>query len=112
MSNNWLLLMLAIVSEVIATSSLKSSDGFSRFWPSVTVVIGYGIAFYCLALTLRALPMGVVYAVWSGVGIVLITVVGWLFYDQRLDFPALLGIGMIAGGVIVMNVFSVSVSRG
>ena len=106
MIKNWLFLLVAIVSEVIATSSLKSSEGFSRFWPSVVVVIGYGIAFYCLALTLRVIPMGVVYAIWSGIGIVLITVVGWFLFDQKLDLPALLGIGLIAAGVVVMNVFS------
>ncbi len=106
MFRNWLFLFVAIVSEVIATSALKSSEGFSRFWPSVIVVVGYGIAFYCLALTLRVIPMGVVYAIWSGVGIVLITLVGWLLFDQKLDLPALLGIGLIAAGVVVMNVFS------
>ena len=106
MVKNWLFLLVAIVSEVVATSSLKSSEGFSRFWPSVVVVIGYSVAFYCLALTLRFIPMGVVYAIWSGIGIVLITVVGWLLFDQKLDMPALLGIGLIAMGVVVMNVFS------
>lgn len=106
MFRNWLFLFVAIVSEVIATSALKSSEGFSRFWPSVIVVVGYGIAFYCLALTLRVIPMGVVYAIWSGVGIVLITLVGWFLFDQKLDLPAVLGIGLIASGVVVMNVFS------
>ncbi len=106
MFRNWLFLFVAIVSEVIATSALKSSEGFSRFWPSVIVVVGYGIAFYCLALTLRVIPMGVVYAIWSGIGIVLITLVGWFLFDQKLDPPALLGIGLIAAGVVVMNVFS------
>ncbi len=106
MLRNWLLLLAAIVSEVIATSALKSSEGFSRFWPSVIVVVGYSIAFYCLALTLRVIPMGVVYAIWSGIGIVLITLVGWLLFGQKLDFPALLGICLIAAGVVVMNVFS------
>ena len=106
MIKNWLILFVAIVSEVIATSALKSSEGFSRFWPSVVVVIGYGIAFYCLALTLRVIPMGVVYAIWSGIGIVLIALVGWFLFDQKLDLPALLGIGLIAAGVVIMNVFS------
>lgn len=106
MFKNWLFLLVAIVSEVVATSALKSSEGFSRFWPSVIVVVGYGIAFYCLALTLRVIPMGVVYAIWSGIGIVLITLVGWFLFDQKLDLPAMLGIGLIAAGVVVMNVFS------
>lgn len=106
MVKNWLFLLLAIVSEVVATSALKASNGFSRLWPSVLVVVGYGIAFYCLALTLRVIPMGVVYAIWSGIGIVLITLVGWFLFDQKLDLPALIGIALIASGVVVMNVFS------
>lgn len=106
MITKWLLLGVAIVSEVIATSALKASEGFSRFWPSLLVVIGYGIAFYCLALTLKVIPMGVVYAIWSGIGIVLITLLGWFLFNQKLDLPALLGIGLIAAGVVVMNVFS------
>lgn len=103
---NWLLLLLAIVAEVIATSSLKASAGFTRLWPSVVVVLGYGAAFYLLSLTLRTIPIGVAYAVWSGVGIVLLGAVGWLVYGQRLDTPALLGMGLIAAGVVVLNVFS------
>lgn len=106
MIKNWLFLGVAIVSEVIATSALKASEGFSRFWPSLLVVIGYGIAFYCLALTLKVIPMGVVYAIWSGIGIVLITLVGWFMFNQKLDLPALMGISLIAAGVVVMNVFS------
>ncbi len=106
MFKNWLFLFVAIVSEVVATSALKSSEGFSRFWPSVIVVIGYSIAFYCLALTLRVIPMGVVYAIWSGIGVVLITLVGWFLFEQKLDLPAVLGIGLVAAGVVVMNVFS------
>lgn len=104
--NKWLILGIAIVAETIATSALKSSEGFSRFWPSAIVVVGYGIAFYCLSLTLRVIPMGVTYAVWSGIGIALITLVGWLVYGQKLDVPALIGIALIIAGVIIMNVFS------
>jgi small multidrug resistance pump len=104
--NKWLILGIAIVAETIATSALKSSEGFSRFWPSAIVVVGYGIAFYCLSLTLRVIPMGVTYAVWSGIGIALITLVGWLVYGQKLDAPALIGIALIIAGVIIMNVFS------
>jgi small multidrug resistance pump len=109
MVKNWLFLGIAILSEVIATSSLKASDGFSRLWPSLVVILGYGISFYCLALTLRVIPMGVVYAIWSGIGIVLITLVGWFVFNQKLDLPAVLGIGLIAAGVVVMNVFSSAV---
>lgn len=111
MVKNLLFLGIAILSEVVATSSLKASDGFSRLWPSVAVVIGYGISFYCLALTLRVIPMGVVYAIWSGIGIVLITLVGWFLFNQKLDLPAVLGIGLIASGVVVMNFFSSSLAH-
>lgn len=104
--NNWLFLAIAIVSETIATSALKASEGFSRAWPSTVVVVGYGIAFYFLSLTLRTIPVGVAYAVWSGAGIVLIALAGWLVYGQKLDLPALVGMGLIVAGVIVMNVFS------
>lgn len=103
---NWLFLAIAIVSETIATSALKSSEGFTRLWPSVLVVLGYALAFYFLSLTLKVIPVGIAYAVWSGVGIVLITAVGWLVFGQKLDMPALLGMALIIAGVIVMNVFS------
>ncbi|WP_432377328.1 SMR family transporter [Duganella sp. P38] len=102
----WLYLGVAILSETIATSALKSSEGFSRLLPSLLVVAGYGIAFYFLSLTLRSIPVGIAYAVWSGVGIVLITLVGWLVFGQKLDLPALIGMGLIVAGVVVMNVFS------
>ena len=103
---NWLFLAIAIVSETIATSALKSSAGFTMLLPSLVVVAGYGIAFYFLSLTLRTIPIGIAYAVWSGVGIVLIALVGWLVFGQKLDTPALLGMGLIVAGVVVMNVFS------
>jgi small multidrug resistance pump len=106
---NWLLLCIAIVLEVVATSALKASDGFTRLWPSVLVVTGYGAAFYALSITLRTMPVGVVYAVWSGVGVVLITLMGWLLFAQKLDLPAFIGIALIASGVIVLNFFSSAV---
>ncbi|WP_110019581.1 SMR family transporter [Plasticicumulans acidivorans] len=102
----YLYLTIAIVAEVIATSALKASDEFSRLWPSVLVVIGYGIAFYFLTLTLRTLPVGIAYAIWSGLGIVLVSTIGWLLFGQRLDLPAILGMGLIIAGVAVINVFS------
>ncbi|MFZ5601508.1 MAG: DMT family transporter [Pseudomonadota bacterium] len=108
---SWIFLSIAIVSEVIGTSALKASDGFSRLWPSVLVVLGYGTAFYCLSLTLRTIPVGVAYAVWSGLGVVLITLVAWIFLDQKLDLPAMLGMGLIVAGVLVMNLFSRSVAH-
>jgi small multidrug resistance pump len=104
--NNWVFLAVAIVAETVATSALKASAGFTRFWPSLLVVAGYGIAFYLLALTLRSIPLGVTYAVWSGVGIVLITLAGWVLYGQRLDAGAWAGIVLIVAGVLVMNLFS------
>lgn len=102
----WLLLLAAILSEVTATTALKLSDGFARAWPSAVVVVGYGAAFYLLSLTLKAIPIGVAYAVWSGVGIVTIGLIGWLWFGQTLDKPALCGIGLILAGVFVLNVFS------
>lgn len=102
----WVLLAVAIAAEVLATSALKASEEFTRFWPSVIVIIGYGIAFYFLSLTLRVIPVGVAYAVWAGLGIVLIALMSWIIYDQKLDLPAILGMTMIIGGVLVINLFS------
>jgi len=102
-SMQWVYLAIAIVSEVIATSALKASDGFTRLTPSVIVVVGYGVAFYCLSLTLRSIPVGMVYAIWSGVGIVLISLVGWLMFDQTLSPMALLGMAFITVGVVILN---------
>jgi len=102
----WLILTIAIVAEVIATSALRASHGFSRLVPSAVVVAGYGVAFYCLSLTLKNLPVGIVYAVWSGVGIVLITLVAIVLYKQVPDLPAVLGLGLIVAGVLVLNLFS------
>lgn len=107
----YLYLAIAIIAEVIATSALKASDGFSRLLPSVITVIGYGIAFWCLSLTLKVIPTGIVYAIWSGVGIVLISTVGWFWFKQSLDAPALIGLGLIIAGVLVINLFSKSVGH-
>ena len=100
------LLAIAIVAEVIATSAMRSSEGFSRLLPASVVVIGYGIAFYCLSLTLKTIPVGIVYAVWSGAGIVLITLVAVVMYRQVPDVPAIIGLGLIIAGVAVLNMFS------
>ena len=108
MTNPWLLLGTAIVAEVIGTSALNASAGFTRLGPSLVVVAGYGVAFYLLSLTLRHAPAGVAYAAWSGLGIVLIAAVGWLFYGQRLDAPALIGMALIVVGVLLMNLSSTS----
>ncbi|WP_396330554.1 DMT family transporter [Burkholderia anthina] len=99
-------LAIAIVAEVIGTSALRAADGFTRFWPSVLVVAGYGVAFYCLSITLRTMPVGIIYAVWSGAGIVLITLVAMLLYRQVPDVPAVIGLGLIVTGVVVLNLFS------
>jgi small multidrug resistance pump len=102
----YVFLAVAIVAEVIATSALKASEGFTRLGPSLIVALGYGIAFYSLSLVMKAIPVGVSYAIWSGVGIVLISLVGWLVLKQPLDLPAVLGMGLIVAGVIVIQLFS------
>ena len=108
---SWIFLSVAIVAEVIATSALKASEGFSKPLPTLLMAVGYAIAFYLLALTLRTIPVGVAYAIWSGAGIVLITAVAWSMYGQKLDLPALLGMGLIVAGVVVLNVFSKAVAH-
>jgi len=107
----WLYLAIAIVAELIATSSLKASDGFTRLLPSAITIVGYLVSFYFLSQTLREIPVGIAYAIWSGVGIVLISIIGLVFFKQHLDLPALIGIGLIVAGVIVMNVFSDTVKH-
>lgn len=108
---SYLYLALAIVAEVTATSFLKRTAGFTRLWPTAITVAGYALAFFFLSLTLRAMPTGVAYAIWSGVGVVLIAAVAWLFQGQRLDSPALAGMVLIVAGVIVLNLFSKTVSH-
>jgi small multidrug resistance pump len=107
----YLYLAIAIVAEVIATSALKASDGFTRLGPSLFVVVGYSVAFYFLSLTLRSLSVGIVYAIWSGAGIVLVSIIAWILFGQKLDVPAIIGIALIIGGVAVINLFSQSVSH-
>jgi len=102
----YIYLATAIVAEVVATSALKSSAGFSKLLPSIVVVAGYGTAFYFLSLTLRTMPIGIVYAVWSGVGVALISVIGWLVFKQSMDLAAIIGITLIVLGVVILNVFS------
>ena len=104
----WLLLLAAIVAEVVATSALKASDGFTRPGPTALVVAGYGLAFWLLSLTLRHIPVGIAYAAWSGLGMVLIALAGWWLYGQRLDGWALLGMALVVAGVLVMNLLSPS----
>lgn len=108
MNASWIYLIIAIVAEVIATTALKASDGFTRLVPSSITAIGYAIAFYMLALALKTIPVGIAYAIWSGVGIVAIAIIGFLVFNQRLDAAGLLGIALILAGVVVLNVFSSS----
>jgi Membrane transporters of cations and cationic drugs len=107
----WIFLSIAIISEVVATSALKATDGFSRLWPSLITVAGYGASFFFLSFALRTLSVGVAYAIWAGVGIALITLVSWLIFGQRLDIPAVIGLLLIVSGVVVINAFSKSVSH-
>jgi small multidrug resistance pump len=102
----YIYLAIAIIAEVVATSFLKQSDGFRNAGPSVIMATGYILAFYFLSLALRDIPTGVAYAIWSGVGIVLIAAIAWVFQGQRLDTPAIVGMTMIVGGVVVMQIFS------
>lgn len=106
--NAWLVLSIAIVAEVIATLALKASDGFTRWLPSLIVVIGYAIAFYGMSISLKSIPVGIAYAVWAGVGIVLVSLFSWLFYQQTLAGMQWLGIVLIVSGVMVLNISSTS----
>jgi len=107
----WIYLAIAIVSEVVATSALKAAEGFTRLGPSVLVVVGYASAFYFLSLTLRTIPLGIAYAIWAGVGVALVALVGWVLYHQSLDTAALIGIALIVSGAIVLNLFSKMVAH-
>lgn len=102
----WIYLLVAIFAEIIATSALKASDGFTKAVPATVAVAGYAIAFYLLALTLRSIPVGIAYAIWSGVGIVGITLIGYFRFGQALDTAGFVGISLITAGVLVLNVFS------
>jgi small multidrug resistance pump len=103
---NYLWLLIAILFEVLATTALKETQGFTRLVPSLVTVAGYALAFYFLSLPLRTMPVGVVYAIWCGAGIILVTMIGWIWFRQTLDFPALLGMGFIMAGVVIINLFS------
>ena len=109
MTKTYAILALSILAEVIATTALSRSASFTRFWPTVITVVGYVIAFWLLSYPLRVMPTGVVYAIWSGMGVVLISAVAWIWYRQALDLAALIGLGLIIAGVLVVNLFSRSV---
>lgn len=99
-------LTMAIVAEVIATTMLKASEGFTRLWPSLLVVLGYGVAFWGLSMVVKSMPLGIVYAISSGMGIVLVSVAAVFVYQQKLDWPAIVGMGLIIAGVLVINLLS------
>ncbi|AUQ62558.1 DMT family transporter [Phaeobacter inhibens] len=103
---HYLYLVLAIAAETIGTTALQASQQFTRLGPSLLVVVGYGLAFYLMALTLRHMPVGIVYAIWSGLGIFLIAIIGWVVFGQRLDLPAVLGLLLILAGILVIHLFS------
>ncbi len=104
--SSWAYLLIAIIAEIMATSSLKEFDGFKRLLPGVIVVVGYMTTFYFLSLTIKTIPLGVAYAVWSGVGIVGISLIGWYFYGQKLSLPVLVGMFFILTGVVIVNYYS------
>lgn len=107
----YLCLMIAIVAEVAATTSLKACQEFTKPIPSVIVIVGYGIAFYFMTLVLRYIPIGITYALWSGLGIVLVAVIGAVVYKEIPDLPAVIGMGLIIAGVITINLLSKTVSH-
>lgn len=105
---HWILLSLAIVFETIGTTALKASQGFTRAGPSAVVALAYGVSFWLLALVLKVVPVGLAYAIWSGAGICLIAMIGWVGFGQKLDAAAILGLGLIVAGIVVINLFSSS----
>lgn len=107
----YIYLAIAIIAEVAATSALKASEEFTKLVPSLIVIVGYGIAFYLLTLVLRSIPVGITYAIWAGVGIVLVAIVGAVLYKQIPDAPAMIGMGLIVAGVVVINLFSKTISH-
>ncbi len=103
---NYIYLSIAIVVEVAATSALKASDGFTKMLPTIVVIGGYGIAFYLLSIIVKTLPVGLTYAIWAGLGIILVAIVGAVLYKQVPDLPAIIGMTLIVAGVVIINLFS------
>ena len=106
MTRAYLLLVVAVLFEGLGTTSLQASQQFTRLWPSLGVILGFGAAFFFLMQVLKVMPLGVTYALWSGLGICLTVFLGWLVFNQKVDLPALLGLSMIVGGIVVINLFS------
>ena len=102
----YMYLTIAIIMEVAATSALKASEEFTKLIPSLIVIVGYGISFYLLTLVLRTIPVAITYAIWSAAGIVLVAIVGAILYKQIPDIPAVIGMGLIVAGILIINVFS------
>lgn len=102
----YMFLIIAVLLEGLGSTSLQASQQFTRFWPSVGVVVGFGSAFYCMMIVLNYLPLGITYAIWSGLGICLTAFLGWLIFKQQVDLPAILGMAMIVAGIVVINLFS------
>lgn len=111
MPKHYLYLLLAILTETIGTSALQSSQQFTRLWPSLLVVVAYALSFYLLSLTLRYMPVGIMYALWSGLGIVFIALIGWLVFRQSLDLAAIIGMGLILAGIVVIQLFSTTATH-
>lgn len=103
---HYIYLILAVITETIGTSAMQASQQFTKFWPSVLMVLAYAVSFYFLALTLKFMPVGIVYALWSGLGIVCIAAIGYMMFGQKLDLAAVLGLGLIIAGIVVIQVFS------
>ena len=109
--NYWIVLFVAILGEVIGTTALKVSDGFSQFVPSLVVVLGYGVSFYCLALALRSIPLAIAYAVWSGVGVVAVSLVGWRLFEQKLNLWSIVGMALVVIGIVILNLSSRNIGQ-
>ncbi|WP_299045185.1 SMR family transporter [uncultured Tateyamaria sp.] len=103
---HYIYLIVAVAAETIGTTALQASDQFTRVWPTVIVVVAYGFAFFFLGIALKYIPVGIAYAMWSGLGIILIALIGFAVFGQRLDLPAVLGLGMIIAGIVVIQLFS------
>jgi small multidrug resistance pump len=106
MPKHYLFLIVAVLAETIGTSSIQASQQFTRLWPSVLAIISFAFAFYFLSLTLKVLPVGIMYAMWSGLGIIFIAIIGWVYFGQKLDLAAVFGMSLILAGIVVINLFS------
>ena len=111
MPTHYIVLLIAVASETIGTAALQASVQFTKFWPSVLVVIAYAVSFYFLAVALRTIPLGIAYALWSGLGIVFIASIGFVIYGQKLDLAAILGLSMILSGIVIIHLFSNSATH-